>query len=178
MHYKKILVLILLCLAIGFFSCSKEEKKVEAPKQEQITKSLVPEKAEAKSENFLIELSDLKVGTVADVASKEIIETPKLQGHIKITNTSKNIQDIQAVTFEYLDEAGKPIAFKSGENIAKVFIYFKAIKPGEAVDGSLDNVTIPRMAVKDKSLAKIELNVVYVPSPLKRETATFSGKVE
>ena len=34
MHYKKILVLIPLCLGIGFFSCSKEEKKVEAPKQE------------------------------------------------------------------------------------------------------------------------------------------------
>ncbi|OGP65129.1 MAG: hypothetical protein A2170_05615 [Deltaproteobacteria bacterium RBG_13_53_10] len=177
MHFAKIFVLISLSLAIGLFGCTKEQK-VEAPKQERITKNLVPEKAEAKSENFLVELSDLNVGTVTDIASKEIIETPNLQGHIKITNISKDILDIQAVTFDYLDEAGKPIAFKSGEKIAKVFIYFKAIKPGEAVEGSLDNVTIPRMAIKDKSLAKIEMNVVYVPSPLKREIATLSEKVE
>ena len=33
MHYKKILTLIPLCLAIGFFSGSKQEKKVEAHKR-------------------------------------------------------------------------------------------------------------------------------------------------
>ena len=71
MHYKKILILIPLCLAIGFFSCSKEEKKVEGPKQEQITKSLVPPKAELKGQNFLVEVSDLKVTATVDTALKK-----------------------------------------------------------------------------------------------------------
>ena len=177
MHYKKILVLIPLCLGIGFFSCSKEEKKVEAPKQEQITKSLVPPKAELKGKNFLVELSGLQVVMSVDTASKEISETPTLKGNIKITNQSQDILDIQGVTLEYLDGAGKPIAFSSGEKVSKVSLFLKAIKPGETTEGTLD-ATIPRKAVKEKALGKIEINLVYIPSPLKRETLTLSEKVE
>jgi hypothetical protein len=169
--------LIALGLAIGIFGCAKEQK-VEAPKQEQISKNLVPAKVEVKSQNFLVELTDLKVATTVDTTSKEIAETPKLNGSIKITNTSKDVLDIQAVTLEYLDEAGKPIAFSSGEKIAKVSPFWKALKPGEVTEGSVWDVTIPRKAIKEKTLAKIEINLVYVPSPLKRETLTLSEKVE
>ena len=177
MHYKKILVLIPLCLVIGFFGCSQGEKKVEAPKQEQITKNLVPPKSELKGQNFFVELSDLKVVTMVDTASKEIVETPSLKGNIKITNKSKDILDIQAVTLEYLDEAGKPIGFTSGEKVAKVYPFWKALKPEEVAEGSLD-ATIPRKAVKEKALGKIEVDLVYVPSPLKRENLTLSERVE
>jgi hypothetical protein len=177
MNSKKIFTVITLCLAIGFFGCAKE-RKVEAPTREQTTKNLVPPKAEIEGPNFLVELSDLQVVTTVDIASKEIVETPNLRGHIKITNKSKDILDIQAVTLEYMDEAGKPIGFQSGEKISKVSLFLKAIKPEEITEGSLDNVTIPRMAIKEKALGKIEISLVYVPSPLKRETLTLSEKVE
>lgn len=124
-----------------------------------------------------MELSDLKVATTVDTASKEIVETPSLGGNIKITNKSKDILDIQGVTLEYLDEAGKPIPFKSGDKISKVSSYWKPIKPEETFEGSID-ATIPRAAVKEKALGKIEINVVYIPSPLKRETLTLPEKVE
>jgi hypothetical protein len=176
MHFIKIFIFIALSLVIGFLGCAKEQK-VEAPKQERITKSLVPSKAEVRGQNFLVELSDLEVVTIVDTASKEIVETPSLRGHIKITNQSKDILDIQAVTFEYLDEAGKSIPFRSGEKISKVSVFLQVIKPGDITEGSLD-VTIPRMAIKEKALGKIEINLVYVPSPLKRETLILSEKVE
>jgi hypothetical protein len=178
MHYKKIFVLISLCLAIGFWGCSSEGKKAEAPKQEKIMKSLVPANAEIRGQNLSAKLSDLKTEMTVDIASKEIIDTPSLTGHIIVTNMSKDIVDIQAATLEYLDEAGKPIIFKSGEKISKVSSYWlKMIKPGESVEGSV-NATIPRAAVKDKALGKIEINLVYVPSPLRRETLTLSEKIE
>jgi hypothetical protein len=176
MHFKKIFIFIALCLAIGIFGCAKE-KKVEGPKQERITKNLVPPKAEIKGQNFLVELGDFQVLTVVDTASKEIVETPSLRGHIKITNKSKDILDIQAVTLEYLDEAGKPIPFKPEEKIEKVYPFWKALPPEGITEGSLD-VTIPKMAIKEKALGKIEVTLVYVPSPLKRETLTLSEKVE
>ena len=56
-------------------------------------------------QNFSVNLSDLKVATTVDATSKEIVETPKLSGNIKITNKSDNILDIQGVTLEYLDNA-------------------------------------------------------------------------
>jgi hypothetical protein len=120
-----------------------------------------------------VELSDLRVLTVVDTASKEIVETPSLKGNIKITNKSKDILDIQAVTLEYLDEAGKPIPFKPEEKIVKVYSFWKALQPEGITEGTLD-VTIPTKAIKEKSLRKIEVDLVYVPSPLKREILTFS----
>ena len=65
----------------------------------------------------------MKSITVEDMASKEIVETPNLRGRIKITNKSQDMLDIQAVTVEYFDEAGKPIDFESGEKIAKATLY-------------------------------------------------------
>jgi hypothetical protein len=177
MHFTKIFIFfICLILAIGIFGCAKE-RKVEAPTQEQITKNLVPPKSEFKGPAFLVELNDLKVVTTVNIASKEIVETPSLKGNIKITNKSKDILDIQAVTLEYLDEAGKPIPFKSEEKIVKVYPFWKVLQPEGVAEGSLD-VTIPMKAIKEKSLGKIEINLVYVPSPLKRETLTSSEKVE
>jgi hypothetical protein len=176
MNRKKIFTVVALSLAIGFFGCAQQQK-VEAPKQEQVTKNLVPAKAEIKGPAFLVEINDLKVQTTIDTTSKEIVETPTLKGSIKITNKSKDILDIQAVTFEYLDEAGKPIPFSSGEKIGNVYAFWKALKPEEVAQGSLD-VTIPRNAIKEKALGKIVVNLVYVPSPLKRETLTLPEKVE
>jgi hypothetical protein len=178
MHFIKIFIFIALSLVVGFFGCTKEEKRVGAPKQERITKNLVPQKSELQGQNFLVELSDLQVVMDVDTASKEIVETPSLKGSIKITNKSKDILDVQAVTFEYLDEAGKQIPFQSGEKISKVSLFLKAIKPEEVTEGSFYDVTIPKMAIKEKALGKIEISLVYVPSPLKRETLTLSEKVE
>jgi len=175
MHFIKIFVFIGLSLVIGFFGCA--ERKVAAPTQEQITKNLVPPKVEVKGPAFFVELNDLKVVTTVNIASKEIVETPNLKGNIKITNKSKDILDIQAVTLEYLDEAGKPIPYKKDEKIVKVYPFWKALQPEGMAEGTLD-VTIPTNAIKDKSLKKIEVNLVYVSSPLKRETLTLSEKVE
>ena len=175
MYFKKIFILIVLSMAIGFFGCAKE--KAEAPTQQRITKNLVPPKAEIKGMNFLIDLSDLEVITVEDTTSKEIVETPNLRGRIKITNKSKDMLDIQAITVDYFDEVGKPIDFQPGEKITKASLYFRIIKPEESFDGQLD-VTIPRKAIKEKTLGKIEVNLVYVASPLNRETVTFPEKIE
>jgi hypothetical protein len=176
MDFKKMFMFVALSTTIGFIGCTTE-KKVEGPKQERITKNLVPPKAEVKGHNFLIELTDLQVLTIQDAASKEIVETPNLTGRIKITNKSKDNLDIQAVTLEYLDVAGKPIDFQSGEKITKVSFYLKVIKPEESFEGRLD-VTIPKRAIKEKALGKIEINLVYVASPLNRETVTLSEKIE
>ena len=176
MRTGKIFVVVVLSLFVGVLGCTKEQK-AEGPKQEQVEKNLVPPKAETVGQNFSVKLTDLKVAMTVDTASKEIVETPKLSGNIKITNKSDNILDIQGVTLEYLDNAGKPIPFSSGEKISKVSSYWKAIKPGEDFEGSID-ATIPRAAVKEKALGKIEISAVYVPSPLKRETFTIPEKIE
>jgi hypothetical protein len=179
MHFIKIFTVFIISVAIGFFGCAKKEQKVEAPKQEyeEITKNLVPPKVEIKGQAFLVELSDLKIVYTENIASKEVTETPVLNGRIKITNISKDVLDIQAVTLDYLDKAGKPIPFKSEEKIDKVYPFWEALQPEGVTEGTL-GVTIPMNAIKEKPLEKINVKVVYVPSPLRRETLTLSEKVE
>ncbi len=176
MRFTKIFIFLTLSLAIGFLGCTKDQKS-EAPKQEQLTKNLIPSKVEIKGTVFGVELTDLKVNMIINPTSKEILETPNLRGGIKITNNTKDVLDIQGVTLEYFNEAGKLIPFSSGEKIVKVNPFWKALQPGESTEGSLD-VTIPKSAVKEKVLGKMEVNLVYVPSPLKRETLTLPEKVE
>jgi hypothetical protein len=176
MRSTRIFLFVILSLTVVFFGCTTE-KKSEAPQKEQVTKSLVPPKAEVKGQNFLLELSELQVVMLMDKASKEITETPSLRGRVKITNQSNDNLEIQGITLEYMDQAGQPIPFTSGERISKATIVLQAIKPGEITEGSLD-ATIPRMAIKEKALGKIEVNLVYVPTPLKRERLSFSQKVE
>lgn len=176
MRFTKIFIFLTLSLAIGFWGCTKDQKS-EAPKQEQLTKNLIPSKVEIKGTAFGVELTDLKVNLIINPTSKEILETPNLRGGIKITNNTKDVLDIQGVTLEYFNEAGKLIPFSSGEKIVKVNPFWKALQPGESTEGSLD-VTIPKNAIKEKVLGKMEVNLVYVPSPLKRETLTLPEKVE
>jgi hypothetical protein len=174
MHSKRIFICLALGVAIGLFGCTKE-KAVEAPKRESVTKNLVPSKAGVKAESFVVELSNLQIAMMVNPSSKEVVETPSLRGRYQVTNTSKDILDVQGVTLEYMDQAGKIIAFQSGEKIAKASLFLHALKPGEVAEGSLD-VTIPKAAVKE--LAKIDINVVYIPTPLRRETVALSEKVE
>ena len=174
MKHQKTFVAIALALAVGFFGCAKD-KTAEGPKQESVTKSLVPAKTEAKGTSFAAEFSDLQVNTITNSATKEIVETPRLNGHYKITNTSKDLLEVQGVTVEYMDKAGNPIPFSSGDKITKASLSLNSLKPGEVADGSLD-VTVPRKALAE--LAKVNIDVVYIPAPLKRETLSLSEKVE
>jgi hypothetical protein len=175
MNFKKMFILLALSMAVGFFGCA--EKEAEAPTQERITKNLVPAQAEVEGENFLIELSNLQVTTIEDITSKEILETPELTGHIAITNQSKGMLEIQGVTVEYLDQAGNPIHFESGEKIATATLYMRATKPEETTEHTLE-VTIPRKAIEGNTLGRIEISLVYIPSPLNRETIVFPERVE
>lgn len=167
MYFNKIFLLLILILPIGFLGCTTD-KKEEVSKQEQVLENLIPSKAEVKGQNFLLEFSELQFVINKNKESKEITETPRFRGHIKITNQSKDNLEIQGITLEYLDHEGKSIPFTSGEKISKAIVMLQAIKPGEITESSID-ATIPRMAVKGKTLGRIEVNLVYIPTPLKRE---------
>lgn len=163
-------------LAFVLAACSGGQSTA-VPQTERVEKNLVPATAKFKATNFSADLTGLKVAMTIDPNTKEIVETPKLLGDIKIVNTSENIIDIQGVSLGYRDEAGNIIPFTSGEKVAKVTSYWKAIKPKETFEGSIDAV-IPRAAVEKKVLGKIFIEMVYVPSPVKRESLSIIGKIE
>lgn len=174
MNYAKVGVFVVLTLALVLVGCSKGNVS-EAPQQESITKNLAPSKIETKGEVLNMTVEDLRVSWVQDQGNKEIVQTPSLRGSYKVVNNSKDLLEVQGVTFEYFDNSGAPIAFQSGEKITKASLMLTSLKPQESSEGTID-VTFPKAALK--ALSTIKVNVVYIPSPLKRETLTLSGKVE
>ena len=161
----------------GIMSCSKKADVTPVATTEEVTLGLLPANQDIKGEQFTLQLSNLKILETMDKTSKEITSIPQLKGTMKIINISKNILQIQGITFQYLDASGKPIPFKSGENNVTVSIYSRELQPGKDSENSLQ-VNIPVAALKNKSLSKIEANVVYVPTPLKKESVDMPVKIQ
>jgi hypothetical protein len=176
MKYTKAVLFGVLMLILGLVACSKENAKVEAtPERQFVTKSLAPEKAEVKGRNLALTMGDLKVSMTVDNGGKEIVDVPSLQGNVKVVNTSKDLLKVQGLIVEYLDAAGKTIAFQSGQKTAPATLSLNDLKPGESSDASF-NVGFPRAAV-DK-LGRISVRVSYIPSPLREETLPFYETVQ
>lgn len=148
--------------------CVKEEKRSEAPKTEWVTVSLNSPSREIKGEQFTLQLSGLEIRQEIDNATKEMISTPSLRGTLKLLNHSGSILDVQGITIQYLDPNGNPIPFASGEKNATVSAYWTDLQPGKEAQYNLET-TIPKAAVKEKKLGKMELKVVYISTPLKRD---------
>lgn len=166
-----------LIFVLVFNGCEKKAEVAESLKIEDVTITLSPSSQEVKGEQFSLNLSDLKIIKSIDKSTKELTNTPHLKGSIKIKNTSKNILVIQGVTFQYFDASGILIPFKTGEKNVTVSTYLRDLQPGKESESSLD-VTVPMAAVKEKSLSKIQASVVYIPTPLKRESVDVPVKME
>ena len=165
-----------LILIFTFNGCDKTEV-AEAPETEEITVALTPSNQEIKGELFTLNLSDLKIITTINKSTKEFATEPSLEGTLKISNNSTNILDIKEMTIQYIDISGNPIPFKDGEKKAKISIYGDNIQPGKDSEKSL-NVKVPMAAAKEKSIHKIRAYVVYIPTPLKRESMEIPVKME
>ena len=164
-------------LLIFVFNGCKKAEVTEGPKFEEVTVALSPSTQEVKGEQFTLQLSDLKILKTIDKSTKELTTTPYLRGKIKISNQSKNVLDIQGVTIHYLDASGNPIPFKTGEKNVTVSTYWTDLEPGKESESNLD-VTVPMVAIKEKSLNKVQVRVVYIPTPLKREAFDIPVKME
>ncbi len=161
-----------------FNSCEKKPEVTEAPETEEVTVALTSSRQEIKGELFDLGLSDLEIIKTVNKSTNELTTNPSLKVTIKISNNSTNILDIKGVTIQYLDSSGNPIPFKDGEKKATVSLYmWSDIQPGEDLEKSIE-AKVPMAAVKEKSIDKIRSHVVYVPTPLKKESMDLPVKME
>ena len=160
-----------------FNSCENKTEVAEAPETEEVVVALTPSNQEIKSELFTLKLSDLKIIKTINKSTKELTTTPSLKGSIKISNNSTNILDIEEMTIQYIDISGNPIPFKDGEKKARVAGYWSDIQPGKDFERSLA-VNVPMAAVEEKLINQIRTRVVYIPTPLKRESMDVPVKME
>jgi hypothetical protein len=108
--------------------------------------------------------------------SDRVVVQAKLSGTLRLKNTSAN-QTVRLVSakLRYIDAQGQPIKLEDMRTEPAVKFSSSTsdrLDPGQAVSESMD-VDFPAVALKDKHLKEIRLELAYTTSPYREETANF-----
>ncbi len=123
------------------------------------------------------DLTNMKVTEQVEQGSDRVVSAAKLTALITLKNSSAN-QTVRLVsgTIKYIDAAGQPIKLEDGRTAPalKFATYGSSdqLDPGQEAIQSLD-VDFPAEALKAQKLKEIRLDLVYIPSPYRAETAHF-----
>jgi uncharacterized membrane protein YeaQ/YmgE (transglycosylase-associated protein family) len=121
------------------------------------------------------DVTNMKVTEQVEQGSGRVVSAAKLSALITLKNSSEN-QTVRLVsgTIKYIDAAGQPIKLEDGRTTPalKFATYGSSdqLDPGQEAIQSLD-VDFPAEALKAQKLKEIRLDLVYIPSPYRAETA-------
>jgi hypothetical protein len=120
------------------------------------------------------EVTDMKVTERIEQGSGRVVSPAKLTARIALKNSSVD-QTVRLVTgkIQYIDAQGRPITLE--DNRADPIVKFSSserLDPGQETTESLD-VDFPAEALKASTLKTIRVNLAYVPSPYREETANL-----
>lgn len=127
------------------------------------------------------EVTEMKVTERIEKGSGTVVSPAKLTGTLKVKNSSKD-QAVRLIGGKilYVDNQGQPI--KLSETRTEPAIRFATYGPAERLDPGQEatqsiEVDFPAEALKAKKLKEIRLELAYIPSPYREETANFTVSI-
>jgi len=122
------------------------------------------------------EVTDLKITERIEKGSSRIDSPAKLTGALKLKNGSAD-QTVRLLTAKvrYIDDQGKPIDLEDSRIEAVIRFTsstFERLDPGQEATQSVD-VNFPTAALQARKLKEIRLELTYLPSPYRQETASL-----
>jgi hypothetical protein len=128
------------------------------------------------------EVTEMKVIERVEKGSGRVDTPAKLTGKLKLTNSSTD-QTVRLVggRILYIDEQGQPIKIEEArtEPVLKFPVSYNAsdrLDPGQNMSQSVE-VDFPVAALKAKKLKEIRIELAYIPSAYKLQTANFSVSI-
>ena len=120
------------------------------------------------------EVTEMRVTERIEQGSNRVVSPAKLTARIALKNTSAN-QSVRMVTgtIKYIDAQGQPITLE--DNRADPIVKFASterLDPGQETTEGID-VEFPTAGLKANAVKTIRLNLAYVPSPYREESASF-----
>ena len=128
------------------------------------------------------EVSELKVAERVEKGSGRVDSPAKLTGKLKLTNSSTD-QTVRLIGGKilYIDDQGQII--KIGEARTEPTLKFSSsydttdrLDPGQDMTQSVE-VDFPASALKAKKLKEIRIELAYIPSAYKLQTASFGVSI-
>lgn len=144
------------------------------------TYTVTPATMTLKTGMVTAELTDLKVTERVEEGSGRIVAPAKLTGRIVLKNTSRD-QAVRLVTgkLRYVGADGKPVTLEDART--EPVLKFAGsgsdrLDPGQEASEALD-VDFPTAALTGAALKTIHLDLAYLPSPYREDTARFSVSI-
>ena len=171
---------VLAAVVAGMTLGCAQQPSATAGGVEDRTYAVTPPSVTVKAGIIRGEVTDMKVTERIEKGSNVVVSPAKLTGTLKLKNTSAH-ETVRLVAGKvlYIDAQGRPIALEAARSEPSLrFSAYSSerLDPGQDATQSLD-VEFPAEALKAKRLKEIRLDLAYIPSPYREETATFTVSI-
>jgi hypothetical protein len=167
--------------AVATLGCAPTPPATTAAIEEKLY-TVTPDQVQVKAGIVNGEMTEMKVIERVEKGSGRVDTPAKLMGKLKLTNGSTD-QTVRLVggRILYIDDRGQPIQIEEArtEPVLKFPTSYNTpdrLDPGQDTSQSVE-VDFPAAALKAKTLKEIRIELVYIPSPYKLQTANFSVSI-
>jgi hypothetical protein len=144
--------------------------------------TVTPDRVTVKTGIVNGEMTDMKVTERVEKGSGRIAAPAKLTGQLKLTNASTD-QTVRLVggKIMYIDDKGQVIKIEEArtEPVLKFPTSYNTpdrLDPGQEATQPVE-VDFPAAALQAKKLKEIRIELVYIPSSYKQQTANFAVSI-
>jgi hypothetical protein len=168
-------------VAAASFGCAQKPSAPIAVIEDKVY-TVTPDQIKVQAGIVSGEVTEMKVTERVEQGSGRVDTPAKLTGTLKLTNSSMD-QTVRLVggKLVYIDAQGQQI--KVGEERTEPVIKFAVsynssdqLAPGQNATQTVE-VDFPAEALKAGKLGEIRLDLAYVPTPYRQETARFNVSI-
>ena len=174
-------VITVTAVAAASFGCAQKPPAVMAVIEDKIY-TVTPDQVKVKAGIVVGEVTEMKVTERVEQGTGRIDSPAKLTGKLKLTNSSTD-QTVRLIGGKilYIDDQGQLIKIEEArtEPTLKFPTSYNApdrLDPGQDATQTVE-VDFPAAALKAKKLKEIRIELLYIPSPYKLQTANFSVSI-
>jgi hypothetical protein len=174
-------VLVMTAIAAAGFGCAQQPAATMAAIEDKVY-TVTPNQITVKTGIVTGEVTEMQVMERVEEGTGRIDTPAKLTGKLKLTNSSLD-QTVRLVGGKilYIDDQGQLI--KLGQERTEPTFRFATsynatdrLDPGQEITQSVD-VDFPAEALKTKKLREMQIELAYIPSPYRQETARFNVSI-
>ena len=161
----------------AIFGCAQKPPATMAVIEDKVY-TVTPDQVKVKAGIVTGEVTEMKVMERVEQGSGRVDTPAKLTGKLKLTNSSTD-QTVRLLGGKilYIDDQGQLIKIEEArtEPTIKFPTSYNSpdrLDPGQDATQSME-VDFPAAALKTKKLREIRIELSYIPTPFKQETARF-----
>ena len=174
-------VMMMTAVAAASFGCAQKPPATMAVIEDKVY-TVTPDQVKVKTGIVTGEVTEMKITERVEKGSGRVDSPAKLTGKLKLTNSSTD-QTVRLVGGKilYIDDQGQVIKIEEARTeptlkFSSSYNSTDRLDPGQDATQAVE-VDFPAAALKEKKLKEIRIELAYIPSAYKLQTANFSVSI-